>query len=290
MTLTKFRSALAAGTAVAGFLFATLAISDVADAASQLMGIEFNSGTLWSINKTTAATSNPLSTGIGGPIDIATAPDARLFTATAVVGPGSTLYTINPGTGVPTAVGPTGLPSLIEGGLAFSLSGTLYATWVNSGDHDLATLNTTTGAGTIVGPSTGADDPSGLAFSSSGTLYMLDAHTNTGFATTLDTLNPSTGAILTTTTLSQSLGSGPLAGLAFDPDTGTLYAASSGSGNLFTINPSTGAVTTIGSLSTLGTDVSGIAFISSNVPEPASAIVFASIAGLMAFRRSRKIC
>jgi DNA-binding beta-propeller fold protein YncE len=252
-----------------------------------MIGIEFNTGTaaLWDINKSTAATSNSRPTNISDAIDIATAPSGQLFGASAS---SKQLFSIDPATGTATLVGGTGLPNLIEGGMAFNSSGTLFAAYeVDSGTtKNLLTLNTTTGAGTVIGPMTGSDDISGLAFSTGGTLYALDPHTNTGLGATLDTLNPATGAVLTATTLSSSLGS-PLAGMAIDPDTGTLYVASSGTASLYTANPATGQLALVGSLPTLGADVSGIAFISS-VPEPSSAVTACVAAGSILLRRRRR--
>ena len=62
-------------------------------------------------------------------------------------------------------------------------------------------------------------------------------------------LNPNTGAIIQTFTISSSDGTGlKLDGLAYDFYTGNLFASSftTGGNNLFEVNPSTGAVSKIG--------------------------------------------
>jgi DNA-binding beta-propeller fold protein YncE len=251
----------------------------------QLIGLEFGSpstpGNLFDINKSTAATSNPRPTSINDGIDIAYSPGGTLYGASAN---NQQLYTINPATGASLSVGSTGLPNLIEGGLAFSPGGTLYGAFVFP-DHELVTINPVTGAASNVGPMTGSDDVSALAVNSSGTLYALDLHTNTGLVPQLYTLNTSTGAILTTTTLSASLGSA-LAGMAFDPDTGALYVAASGTDSLYTVNTSTGVLSSVGSLGGPGADVSGIAFVT--IPEPTSTALACVAAGTTLLGRTRR--
>ncbi len=118
----------------------------------------------------------------------------------------SELLIINPATGAAAVVGPTGLGQVPD--MGFHPDGTLYA-WTENGD-DLATINISTGMGTVIGSPIGTA-ATGLAVSSAGTLYMKSG-------STLYVLNPADGT---------SLGSVSTASLknalAFSPG-GTLYS------------------------------------------------------------------
>src|SRR5919106_926597 len=76
---------------------------------------------------------------------------------------GGNLITINPVTGAGTVVGDTGLGFAAFGGLDFSSDGTLFAA-VNiagnggTGSDHLATIDTATGAATVIGPFGGCTD------------------------------------------------------------------------------------------------------------------------------------
>jgi DNA-binding beta-propeller fold protein YncE len=117
----------------------------------------------------------------------------------------------------------------------------------------------------------GSSDVSGLAFDASGTLYALD--TATGTTGALRILDPSDAHEISSTPLSTKLG--PIAGMDFDPATGTLYVADGGSGpsgdtgtdSLYTLNPANGVLTTIGPLGIAG-GLSGLV-----VPEPQAALL-----------------
>jgi hypothetical protein len=261
-----------------------LASTATVRAATPLFGLQFNgTGTLWDINKTTAQATNPRNTNIVSPLDLACAPDGRLF-AVEAKNPSPSLFRINPTTGAATLVGNTGLGNLAEGGMTFSPAGVLYATAYIppvGAANDLVTLDTITGVGTIIGPMTGADDVSALAWSGA-TLYGLDTRTNLGGNARLHTLNPATGAVLTTTVLSTSF-TVPLAGMAIDPDTGTFYVATSAD-NLYTMNTTSGVLTLVGNMSTPGLDVAGIAFL---VPEPSMAGLLVAWAAQIGLRRRR---
>src|SRR5438093_9229468 len=69
------------------YSFAVLAVLGTATPnadAAVMMGIQTSgASTLWDINPSTAATSNPRNTNIPIPIDIAVAPDGRIFSANA---------------------------------------------------------------------------------------------------------------------------------------------------------------------------------------------------------------
>jgi hypothetical protein len=84
------------------------------------------------------------------------------------LGFGDTLFTIDPGTGAASAIGPTGWQI---GGIEFGPDGVLYGgavTGLNEtvvgGSAPLLTLDTATGVATPVGSGTGANAISGLAF------------------------------------------------------------------------------------------------------------------------------
>jgi VPDSG-CTERM motif len=132
-----------------------------------------------------------------------------------------------------------------------STSGTLY------------TINVTTGAETLVGD-TGTFRTGGLGFAPDGTLYLagLDPspNTTTGFA--LHTLNPATGAILTSHPVNLFYD-----GLGVRPSDGVLFGNTAGifGDNIVILNPATGAENLIGSTGI--TKVSDLAFRDATVPD-----------------------
>ena len=134
----------------------------------------------------------------------------------------------------------------------------------STNDGALAIVNQTTGAVTIVGHPIGTPPItriSGLAFDSAGNLYASTLKPGGGFpppsgprSSNLITLNPSNGALLTSTAITDGVG-GPalaIADLAIQPGTNTLFGitnpdgAAGGPGDLYTINKSTGVATLIG--------------------------------------------
>ncbi len=65
----------------------------------------------------------------------------------------SSLYTLDPGSGATTLVGPIGFSGVT--GLAFAADGTLYGSWNDrevSGDYFLVTIDPATGVTTPIGP------------------------------------------------------------------------------------------------------------------------------------------
>ena len=125
--------------------------------------------------------------------------------------------------------------------------GVCYATtgFGSGSGSDLITIDTTTGAGTLIGP-TGRTAISGLAFNSSGELFGYDT-----FAGEIVGISPSTGAAISS--VATSLIS--VDALAFN-DSDVLFGVDAFN-DLYTINVSTGAATLIGNT---GVVIAGMAF------------------------------
>jgi hypothetical protein len=199
------------------------------------------------------------------------------------------LITINLTTGVGTAVGPTGVTSNFSDLSYRGSNGTLYG-FQNSG-NTLRTFNLSTGALTLAATLGGSGGGNAIDFSSGDVLYY-------GHAFALDTVNPMTGATLSTVTIDYT-GTGitgadmrPNA-LEFDSGSGLLWAsilrggdsssASSYLNNLVTINPTTGQVTN------LGVTITGLeALAISPIPEPAACAACAGTV-LLAWAARRRL-
>jgi len=257
--------------------------------ATPLLAIDFGSSSsssiLYDINPATGQTSNPRSTGVSLLGALAFASDGTLYALPA--GSNPNLYTINPVSGAATTVGSTGTPLVIEGGLAFSSAGTLYGLYYPTGSpplgpRNLLTINRSTGAATVVGAMNGTDDPSTLTWDN-GNLYTLDTRTNFGGNALLFTLNPNTGAVLTTTQTNLNLQNAPVIGMAVDPATGTFYVAAGNPDLLYTMHPATGFCTSLGTINPNDHTITGLAFL----PEPAMFwILFAAVGpGFLLARR-----
>lgn len=216
------------------------------------------------------------------------------------------LVRLNPTTGVATAIGPHGMSTYIEGGMAVDpTTGTLYCAYnLGATNFEFFTLNITTGAATFVGNLTGmteadsGNDPSGLAFDASGQMFLLDDFSGTAISpnAALYRVNKATGAVTATVNLDRQL-SGAL-GLAINPNTGVFYVGDSnfsggfaGTNSLYTLNPNTGATMLVGGtgLPNLLTDMT---FLPAAVPEPTTfALVglgLLSAGGLAWWRTGRK--
>ena len=187
-----------------------------------------------------------------------------------VVDPTSTLYTLDPATGSPRPVGPTGRTNVTDiafhgptlygvsfsellrldpetgvasaigsigfqtNGLAVASDGTIYAATTGG---ELVRVNPVTGAGTLVGSFGGGLTSSGdLAFDSNDVLY---GALNSGGSVALASIDRGTGAA----TVIGSTGLGTLYGLAFFCC--RLYGTS-GPGELVDVNVATGQATVIG--------------------------------------------
>lgn len=204
----------------------------------------------------------------------------KLYATGASFSAVSTLYEIDPVTGVGSAIGPSGGSVwLSSGGLAFDpVARRLYATGQDNttGQHTgLYELNLTTGAATLIAATL---QPGaylhGLGFDeTNGTLY---ANGFAGFAATLSALFTLETASGTETPI------GPhgvavgrqlfYSGIAFHPVTHVCYSfgsVSASQSGLYTLDTSTGAASLIGPFaSTIATD-GGLAF----VPDLASSAV-----------------
>ena len=139
------------------------------------------------------------------------------------------------------------LPLVVFGCFASLVSAqtqTLFGvTGQNGAESFLYTINTTTGATTLVGD-TGFTGVGSLAFATNGTtLYGVSGNASSGSpGHYLITINTITG--LGTKVSNNLTGTGNIADIAFRSD-GVLFAAG-GMGTLYTINTTTGVATTVG--------------------------------------------
>ena len=176
----------------------------------------------------------------------------------------ATLYTIDPATGVATAIGPIGFNRVSS--LDFGPGSVLYGVGSDGGGNAvLITINTATGAGTLVGPLGVAppDTAQDIAFRPDGVLFAY-------VAGDIDTINTSTGAA----TLVGNTGGFPDGnGLAFQAN--TLYLGNDG-GDLQTVNQGTGAVTTVAPFA-YGAGFGGSDRPSGMKFDPSSGVLYAAI-------------
>ena len=155
----------------------------------------YRGGALYSINSTSGAATQVGLLGINSPEGgLAFDPiSGVLFGVSSTLT--DTLLTIDPRTGLATAVGPLGSAGRDVSGLAFDSRGTLYgAAFRDNNADNLVTINTTTGAAATIGPLGTNQGPAagssvgGLEFDpESGILYYSEG-------INLYTVNPSTGA------------------------------------------------------------------------------------------------
>jgi hypothetical protein len=205
--------------------------------------------TLWDINTTTGAASNPrtVSGGIDrAPLCIDFSPAGTLY-GVSLGGPGTPasgmIFTINPTTGATTFVANLTQYINVEGDIAFDpTTGILYAV---DGIGPLFTINTSTGVCTSIGSLPldlpGGADYSGLAFDSTGQLWVWSQ-----FGQVLRKVNKANAAVQSTVPLAPSPG-GAVGDLAFDPGSGKCFFAGNPTGGILsTVNTNTGVVTTVG--------------------------------------------
>jgi hypothetical protein len=185
----------------------------------------------------------------------------------------SSLYRIDPTTGVATLIGPIGFDGVT--GLSFAPDGTLYASangdaiYADGWKHAiLVTIDTSTGAGTFVGEisnnslANGAGRMPDISFRADGVLYGYAD--NGGGGDALWTINTATGAGSFIGYTGYWSGGN---GMDFAPN-GTLYATPDDNQSLVIINPATG----------VGSDVPGT---SPNVPYRINALEFCQQHGVL---------
>lgn len=199
------------------------------------------------------------------------------------------LVRINPNTGQVTAVGLLGLTPPNFGADLDMRGGTLYG-WAEGSLSALMTINTATGAATVVGPNgqnlntTG----SGLASNAQGTMFSAP-DLATGNLWQVNTLN---GQLFGATPFSGGTTAGRIGALEFMA--GTLYGVElvgdgvSGitSNQLVSINPVTGAITAIGQFRDATTLQFNRYIDAIAVPAP-GAIALLGLAGAIGVRRRR---
>lgn len=255
--------------------------------AARLIGVSFQDGFVYDVDAATGAASNPRlftedSIDLTRYAGVEFAADGSLLLATVQANASfpSQLFSASLAATDATLIGAVGA-QVGEGDLALDpLTGDLYAVGLTDliAPFTLLRIDLPSSTATVVGV-IGPSDVSALAFDAAGTLYAID----TGSDAVL-VLDPSDASTLSSVALSEPLGA--LAGMDFDPATGTLYVADGGSGGanaLFTLDPVTGALSEVGPLG-IASGLSGLA-----VPEPASsALTLATIAALAALAVRRR--
>lgn len=291
-----FQRFFAATARPAGILAMAAALLVPLDSArAALIGNSFTGAGIYSIDTATGAATLLSSTTSVSLAGIAFQPGTGdLFGLTSLSGsPANSLVRINPLTGAVTTVGATGLSSIVEGDLAFNpINGLLYGMEDTSGGvRSFFQINPTTGAATVLGTFSNTIDYSAIAFDSAGTLFALNTLTSGTGNAVLSTLNPTNGAILTSVTTNVDLGA--LAGMAFDPFSGTGYIVDGGTGgtnSLYTLNIPTGTLTAVGSLG-VANGLAGLSFTppaaATSVPDTGStfALLAAALLGITALHR-----
>ncbi len=205
----------------------------------------------------------------------------------------SGLYSINMTTGAATLIGSSG--TFLDA-LAFSPTGTLYAAGGTAGCGPppasspacgtLYTVNTSTGHATAVNSTPGGYNSAGDLEFIGNTLYVTSdsSSTNGGGNDTLYTINPATGI---GTAATNNLGFQFVYGLAYVPESSTLYGFNDVGNHVVTINPSTGVATSVATYSNT-IEITGAAELA---PEPGTlaimALGLATLAGL-AFRSRQR--
>lgn len=285
-----------------------------------------NPTTLWDIDLTTGAGSNPRTlrapTGSGTFVncrsisDIAMGPDGFLYgmddhyagANADAIRLKDTFVRIDPVTGYVTRVGdvfpippfPSGT-YVYEGDLAFQPgTGTLYSIFSANAQATLFTINTSTGAATLVSAMNGLaiTDASAMTFGPDGSLWVVD----TGYATSganpvalLWKLDPVTGAVIDSKTVVDASGAGvslgQTAGMEYDPVTGYYFIGDgdyNGTNFLYRLDVTSGLLTTVGDTGIVGGwasgynkggGLSGLTI----VPEPTALAL--ALAGVLALRR-----
>jgi hypothetical protein len=212
-----------------------------------LYGAAFNgpgSARLYTISPTTGAFALVGFIGFSTVSALATGPDGFTLYGVGFDGTNFDLLAINRFSGHGSAIGPTGVDGPFQD-IAFRPSdGKLFG--YNGGS--IYTINTTTGAATLVGNTGNFPLGNALAFSPGNILYTANERE-------LDIVNQSTGALTTAVFLNYGPEFGPdgsrANGMKFNPSNGTLFASvvngfPGAAWSLATIDIGTGNVTRIG--------------------------------------------
>jgi hypothetical protein len=247
--------------APSGLAFAALALLSGAAAPAQgtcpLLAIDTatpTTSTLWDVDTTTGAASNPRTVSAfphRAPACIDFAPSGVLY-GLSLGGSGSPasgmLFTIVPSTGACTFVANLTQFVNVEGDIAFDpTTGILYAV---CGIGPLYRVDTSTGVCTLVGTLPldlpGGADYSGLGFDPSGQMYVWSQ-----FGSVLRKVDKTNATVQSTVPLAPFPGGG-VGDVVFDPGTGRCLLGGNPSGGvLSSVDPATGVVTPIGSTAPL---------------------------------------
>ena len=220
-----------------------------------VFGGGMNPNTFFEIDKTTGAPTVIGATGIDGLSGLGSQVFLGIATASDIFGSqgnaGDQLVRIDRGTGIGAAVGHNGIGGM--SGLAVSPEGHVFTT-SSAGGSQLYRVDASTGKAYLVGP-TGTDYMSAIAFDLDGKLWGI---ADVG-PVTLYSVNSTTGAVTAIGPTGEQL-----AGLAFDPTDGTLYASTGGafplvSDAIYRVNTSTGAIALVGTTG-LGGETPDICF------------------------------
>jgi hypothetical protein len=156
------------------------------------------------------------------------------------------LYCIDPNTAGATLIGSLNIGYVFEGGLVYDRErGVLYGGNAGSNeDPQIFTVNSATGAGTILGRvGTSDHDFAGFVFGEDGELYGLDGVTTAMWKIDVDDPDgPGTQQL--GTGLGTGIDLGSVGGLAEDED-GNVYGYASGSRQIFSVDMTTGAATVL---------------------------------------------
>ena len=255
--------AAAAAVALAGALAAPRA------ARAQLVGIDFDDGTLYAISTSDASVKKLTATdGITSAASLELAPDGKLVCTRAGTGE---LFRIDPATGKTTLAGRIDHPTF-EGAIAFAPDGTMYvANGGDAGAAELLTVNLATAAWHVVGVlDGGGHDVNGLAWRSDGVLVGLDRVTNA-----LLVIDPRTAH--TTPLAKVPAKVGGLGGMAVHGGRGYFStagpgASEPGASELYAFDLFTGATARIGKLGAplSASGLGGLAVLPQSAPAPKS--------------------
>ncbi|BCA57076.1 hypothetical protein W02_42160 [Nitrospira sp. KM1] len=270
---------------LAALVIGTTMLPEPASAATMYaVGFSDTNSPVYTIDTVTGTQTLLGNSGIAQLNSLAMSPSGVLYSANM-----NQLVTIDLTTGVatPVATMTTGTAQTNIRSIAFNDAGTLYAVnqpaagMSQSGTGRLFTVNTTTGATTLIGGT--AQMVQGLDFAPDGTLYGVSPTVAGGTsASSLMTINPASGAFTNVgATFTNTFES-----IAFDPS-GILWGVETGgaSGQLSIFNPTTGARPLMFSTG-LDPNLRGIEFAA--VPVPAAVWLFGSgMAAMVGFARRR---